>query len=1260
MKQLSLLRPVGLGLLGAAIAACSGAPREVALAAELGVSNLDPSHGFPLWYEDGLATRLAPCLDAGDPNCVLAADPGFDPAQPLAFPENFPSEFFYTVADSDRVTTPGCPEAGVAAGRAFVRAAVEGTFLDDEVIPGEQIAFGRIRIVASGLCPLTTYEFTHPHGVELITTDALGAVAANAATEDIGCEALPCNFALAEPSRVFTDFIRWDPAVAPAAPAGYLGDATVPHAIVGTPNREFRIADLTGLTLASTSLFTVSGKLAGPLLAAPSKLEVGGQVVATASAGAAIVITNVKSSAVAIASATVSGPDAADFAVDTGCTGAALARDATCTVRVTFTPSTLARRNATLTLVHDGGPLPLVVPLTGTGIAAGATPHARLDVTALAFGDQRVGTTSARQTVTIGNQGNAPLGISAIAPSGPDAGQFTVVDDRCSGKFLDPGATCLVRAVFAPTIARTASASLQLTDNDPAGPHLVALTGTGFGGYAAVATTLDGNGFPAYYQDEQGIQVQPCLQQVAGGGVLTADPRCVLLADATFDPSQPLVFPSNFPGEFFYQIADSADVPTPGCPASGVRAGTAMVRMAVEGTFANDAPVAGEQIVFQRTRFTARGLCPLTSYRVTYPYGVAVITTDEDGRAAGHLHTTDTGCAGAPCDFAEALRGSGFGGLLHWDGLPPAAPLGYLGDPNVPHTVVGATFTAPGELAPANYFRIEDLAGNVIGSTSLFSVSGKQGALVSSAAPLAFGARAVGSGGVAQLATITNADAVSVAITGATLGGANPTDFAIASNGCTGATLSPGQSCAIGVAFAPTAPGARSASVTVAHSGSVGAPLVVVAAGSGGTPAIALDATALAFDDQVVATTSTARSIVAHNAGTAPLALGAVALAGSDPVSFAITGDGCSGQSIAIGASCTVSVVFTPTTSGARAATLVFDTAAPGPHSVALSGAGVALSLATSIAPSSLAFGNQTVAIASAPRRITVTNVSTGALPISVAPSDASPDFAVSANACTASLPAGASCTFDVGFAPVATGTRSGLILVADGTGQQGVAVTGTGVLPAVSLAPSSLAFAAQQANTTSAARSFVVTNTGPGVLRIASTSILGADAASFSTTANTCAGATIAAGATCSISVAFRPSGFGPHSAQLALHDNTLVGEQLVPLSGTGNAPQLGVSVSPLGFGLIRVGSDSKKSFNVLNTGNQNLTVGAMTVSGVNAGDFSVTRNRCTAAVAPGRNCSVDVTFAPGALGERTATLSIASSDPRSPSALPLTGTGK
>jgi hypothetical protein len=780
----------------------------------------DPADGFPLWYQDANGVRLEACLDANDPNCVVFADPGFNPANPLVFPTNFPGEFFYFVADSDKITTPGCPAAGFPplAQGAFVRVAAEGTFLNGTPVPGEQIVFGRIRISVrpNGLCPNTQYTFTHPYGAVVMTTDSGGGIPKNQGTEDIGCFAVPCNFSLPLASRVFNGFLKWDPAIAPAAPAGYLGDAATLHPVAGGPNNIFSISSAAGV-VAQTNLFTVSGKMAGPLLASPSMIDFGGQEVGTTSAIRTMALTNLDPANLTISSISAGGADGLDFALDPAsdlCSGRTLAQDQICTVGLTFTPSAATRRNAQLSVAHNLVRSPLILNLTGTGTPPAAAPVASLSPIILSFGNQRVRTTSTAKTVTLSNTGNAPLGAN-VSIGGPGASQFVISADNCSGQFIDAGASCTVNVKFAPTVAADFVASLDFTDNAANSPQTVALSGKGTGGLAAISSTLDPYGYPDWYQDENGVQTVPCLD--------AADPNCVVLADAGFIPALPLVFPTNFPGEFFYSVVDSDKVATPGCPSDGVAPDIAFVRMAVEGTFVNGAPVAGDQIVFGRIRITVKGgLCKNTTYAFTHPYGTELLTTNGAGAIPPNAGTEDIGCLAAPCDFNLALSSRVFGGFLQWDpAVAPAAPAGYLGDAVTLHPIVGSPYLPPGGTGPANYFRISDpLTDAVIAETNLFTVSAElAGPIMVSPRPLDFGPQQVGTSSVAQTLTVSNSDALNpVNINSVSIGGPNGTDFALAANTCSG-PLASGASCTVDVAFAPGHVGQLVGVVSISHAG---------------------------------------------------------------------------------------------------------------------------------------------------------------------------------------------------------------------------------------------------------------------------------------------------------------------------------------------------------------------------------------------------------------------------------------------------------
>ena len=179
-------------------------------------------NGFPTSYKDSHALRLEACITAADPLCASAAGDTYDPDQPLSFPNNFPDEFFYQLA-SAKVPVPGN-------GELLVENNLEGAFLGNgSPAKDQQVVFGRVRIRAKDVPAGTTWRITHPYGVDVLTADAKSGINE---TEDIGVAA--GNFSGALSSRI-GPFLKWDPSVAPAAPAGYTGDPGVLHKVVGSP-----------------------------------------------------------------------------------------------------------------------------------------------------------------------------------------------------------------------------------------------------------------------------------------------------------------------------------------------------------------------------------------------------------------------------------------------------------------------------------------------------------------------------------------------------------------------------------------------------------------------------------------------------------------------------------------------------------------------------------------------------------------------------------------------------------------------------------------------------------------------------------------------------------------------------------------------------------------------------------------------------------------------------------------------------------------
>ncbi|MCW2768115.1 MAG: putative Ig proteinputative calcium-binding proteinFG-GAP repeat protein, partial [Nocardioides sp.] len=169
---------------------------------------------------------------------------------------------------------------------------------------------------------------------------------------------------------------------------------------------------------------TLSGTGTAPVFSvSPTTKAYGTQAIGTTGAGQTFTVTNTGTAALAIATATLAGTDAAQFTKGSDtCTGASVAPAATCTVAVSFAPgSAVGAKAATLRFTDDAAGGPHDVALSGTGTA----PVFSVSPTTKAYGTQAIGTTSAGQTFTVTNTGTADLAITTATLAGADPGQFT-------------------------------------------------------------------------------------------------------------------------------------------------------------------------------------------------------------------------------------------------------------------------------------------------------------------------------------------------------------------------------------------------------------------------------------------------------------------------------------------------------------------------------------------------------------------------------------------------------------------------------------------------------------------------------------------------------------------------------------------------------------------------------------------------------------------------------------------------------------------
>lgn len=155
-----------------------------------------------------------------------------------------------------------------------------------------------------------------------------------------------------------------------------------------------------------------------------------------------------------------------------------------------------------------------------------------------------------------------------------------------------------------------------------------------------------------------------------------------------------------------------------------------------------------------------------------------------------------------------------------------------------------------------------------------------------------------------------------------------------------------------------------------------------------------------------------------------------------------------------------------------------------------------------------------------------------------------------------AELQTGATCQIGVLFKPTATGNRTAYLKLLDNTvtGSNSVQLTGAATAPSPAFAPGAVSFP----NTTPTLSNTIpitVTNKGNVALAVQDIKLGGANADAFSFTGN-CAGGSIEPGASCNLTVTFKPSSSGNYSATLSFTDNAPDSPQVVPISGAGAKP--------------------------------------------------------------------------------------------------------
>jgi len=540
----------------------------------------------------------------------------------------------------------------------------------------------------------------------------------------------------------------------------------------------------------------------------------------------------------------------------------------------------------------------------------------------------------------------------------------------------------------------------------------------------------------------------------------------------------------------------------------------------------------------------------------------------------------------------------------------------------------------------------------------------------------AFGTVAVGGVGTRTL-TVTNGggrqaealDGAALAAPFAYAGGAFP-----GTGGSCGTTLAAGASCTVALAYAPSVAGVQGTTLTIGYHDGV-APRTATRdlTGTAAEPAalVISDGDAYDFGGVLVGTTATHAFTITNRGGVA--ATGIVAGAGlTGPFGWAggpFPGSGGScADTLASLASCTVVVAFAPTASTgapstAQLALMYSDGTRVRGVTRDVTGRGLAAALLTISEAPTADFGTHAVNT-TVDKTLTITNGGDLAATAIAPEAPLGAPFAWkggvfpgSGGSCGATLDPVQRCTVVVTYAPTAVGAHGATLALTYQDGSGGAAraaralagaATGKAFL-AISDGPTWDFGAIGDGRT--ATHTFTVRNDGA----LTATAIAAQPlAAPFALGATTC-GATLAAGARCTVDVTFSPTVVGGAAATLtiAYHDGTAAQQATRALAGAGSEQAvLSISDAPsYDFGVVTVGAVVEHAFTVANDGklatNGALTGGALAAPFAwKGGAFPGQGGDCGPSLAAGARCTVVVTFAPSSGGARAATLSIGYDD--------------
>ncbi|RMH23021.1 MAG: choice-of-anchor D domain-containing protein [Acidobacteria bacterium] len=641
----------------------------------------------------------------------------------------------------------------------------------------------------------------------------------------------------------------------------------------------------------------------------------------------------------------------------------------------------------------------------------------------LDFGSVRLGSTSPPLTLTVENRGERPLELGPLAVAGDAAADVRLVAEDCSGRVLDPGETCIVRAVLEPTARGRRLAELRIAGELPASPRRVPLIGDGIAPRASVEPReIDfgehtvGHAAPPAAVVVRNLGTSPLrvealvFEGLAAGDFALHDDRCSAAPLAPLASCRlELVFVPTAAGRRQARAWLRSDAPE-GLPAielAGQGLAPAARLTADAASLDLGAQALGEAGPPRTLTLTNAGTAPLT-----------VTSVEVVGAASSRFAVDAAACTAAPlapqaaCTLAVTFRPDRQG--------PAAATL------RIHHDAAGSPHEVPlSGLGLAPGIRVRPPV-------------------------LELGEVPVGSRGGAVAAVIENTGLAPLRIASAIPAGDDARAFEIAGDGCSGRTLAPETRCEIAVRLRPRRGGSYRGELVVRHN--AGDPERIPLAGTGLAPQLAVTPEGLDFGTVVLGAGRELR-LELISRGRAPLRVDGLRLAGRGRRHFALVDPGCTRRPLPPGRRCALRLRFAPTAVGEHGARLeIVHDGESGPASVPLVGRGAEPPRPQlAVEPESLDFGSRPIGSAGEILTLTIANAGDADLELAAlrlaGPHAA--DFQLVPGSCAGRgrVPPAGSCTVGVRFRPSAAGRRGARLVIEHNAagGSDLVPLTGVG-----------------------------------------------------------------------------------------------------------------------------------------------------------------------------------------------------------------------